>query len=67
MDDKCRRVKKWQGGDMKLRWVASGLLYAEAQFRRVKGFREIPKLIAAMQAAAPPAKAQTLAAARKVG
>lgn len=67
VDDKCRRVKKWQGGDMKLRWVASGLLYAEAQFRRVKGFREIPKLIAAMQAAAPPAKAQTLAAARKVG
>lgn len=35
VEEKCGRAKKWQGGDMKLRWVASGLLFAEEQFRKV--------------------------------
>jgi hypothetical protein len=26
----CRHVKRWQGGDQHLRWVASGLLWAES-------------------------------------
>jgi len=50
VEEKCGPVKKWQGGDMRLRWVASGLLFAEEQFRKVKGYREIPQLVAAMQA-----------------
>ena len=53
-EEKCGQVKKWQGGDMKFRWVASGLLFAEGHFRRVKGYRAIPQFIAAIQAAAPP-------------
>jgi putative transposase len=67
VEDKCGRVKKWQGGDMKLRWVASGLLFAEGRFRKVKGYREIPQLITALHAARSPAKLATVALARKVG
>ncbi len=67
VEDKCRRVKKWQGGDMKLRWVASGLLFAEEQFRRVKGYRDIPQLAAAIKALANEGKLPVVAAARRVG
>lgn len=67
VEDKCRRVKKWQGGDMKLRWVASGLLFAEEQFRRVKGYRDIPQLVAAIKALANGGKLPVVAAARRVG
>jgi len=67
VEDKCRRVKKWQGGDMKLRWVASGLLFAEEQFRRGKGYRDIPQLVAAMKALASGGKLPVVAAARRVG
>ena len=43
------RVKKWNGGDMVQRWAVAALLRAERKFKRVKGYREIPKLIAALQ------------------
>jgi hypothetical protein len=35
---------------MKLRWCAAGLLKVEQKFRRIKGYRDIPKLIAALEA-----------------
>ena len=41
------RVKRWRGGDMRLRWTAAGLLGAEKQFRRIRGCRLMPKLLAA--------------------
>lgn len=41
----CRNVKRWQGGDQYLRWVASGLLWAESRWNRVHGHREIPILV----------------------
>ena len=44
------RVKHWQDGAMRQRWCASGLLKAEQRFRRVKGYKDIPKLIAALDA-----------------
>ncbi|MEX0705743.1 MAG: IS256 family transposase [Nitriliruptoraceae bacterium] len=47
----ARRVKHWQHGEMALRWTAAGMLAAEAQFRRVKGFRQLPALLAALQEA----------------
>jgi putative transposase len=34
---------------MALRWCAAGMLEAQSQFRRVKGYKEIPILIAAME------------------
>jgi transposase-like protein len=43
------RVKRWRGGDMVQRWAAAALLRAERKFRRVQGYREIPKLIAVLQ------------------
>jgi hypothetical protein len=36
---------------MALRWAAAGMLAAEAQFRRVKGYRELPALAAALEQA----------------
>ena len=41
----CRNVKRWQGGDQYLRWVASGLLWAESRWNRLHGYREIPILV----------------------
>lgn len=46
----CRNVKRWQGGDQRERWVGSGLLVAEKQFRRVKGYRQIPALMKEFEA-----------------
>lgn len=43
------RVKRWRGGDMAQRWAAAALLRAEKKFRRVKGYKEIPKLAAVLQ------------------
>jgi len=41
----CKNVKRWHGGDQRERWVGSGLLVAEKQFRRVQGHKHIPALI----------------------
>lgn len=43
-----RNVKRWSNGDMALRWMAAALREAEKQFRRVKGYQEIPALISAL-------------------
>ena len=44
----CRNVKRWRPGDQIERWVGSGLLVAERQFRKVRGYREIPQLLASL-------------------
>lgn len=44
----CRNVKRWRPGDQIERWVGSGLLVAERQFRKLRGYREIPQLLAAL-------------------
>jgi transposase-like protein len=41
----CKNVKRWHGSDQRERWVGSGLLAAEKQFRRVQGHKQIPALI----------------------
>ena len=41
----CKNVKLWHGGDQRERWVGSGLLVAEAQFRRITGYKLIPVLM----------------------
>ena len=48
----CRNVKRWHGGDQRERWVGSGLLVAEKQFRRIIGHKQIPALIRELEAAA---------------
>jgi putative transposase len=44
----CRNVKRWRAGDQIERWVGSGLLVAERQFRKVIGFRQIPLLLSSL-------------------
>jgi transposase-like protein len=44
----CRNVKRWRDGDHIERWVGSGLLVAERQFRKVIGYRQIPLLLSSM-------------------
>ena len=45
-------VKNWKDGSMKKRWVAVGMLEAERNFRRVRGCKEMPTLVAALRRAA---------------
>src|SRR6266516_3526206 len=49
----CRNVKRWHGGDQRERWVGSGLLVAEKQFRRVQGYKQIPHLIRELESLTP--------------
>jgi putative transposase len=49
----CRNVKRWHGGDQRERWVGSGLLVAEDQFRRITGYKQIPTLIRELEATTP--------------
>jgi putative transposase len=44
-----RNVKRWQSGDMALRWTAAGMLEAEQQFRRIIGYRDLAKLAIAIE------------------
>ena len=45
----ARNVKRWQSGDMALRWTAAGMLEAERQFRRIIGYRDLAKLATAVE------------------
>jgi hypothetical protein len=48
VEDHCRRVKRWRAGDHLQRWVASALLKVESRFRRLKGHKEMPTLLSAL-------------------
>lgn len=48
------RVKNWHDGTMKKRWIAAGMLEAERSFRRVRGYKHMPKLVAAITRATNP-------------
>jgi len=52
----CRNVKRWHGGDQRERWVGSGLLVAEKQFRRVRGYKQIPALLRVLETLKPSRK-----------
>jgi putative transposase len=49
----CKNVKRWHGGDQRERWVGSGLMVAEKQFRRITGYKLIPVLIKELEALTP--------------
>ena len=44
-----RNVKRWQARDMRKRWTAAGMLGAEQQFRRIIGYRDLAKLVIAIE------------------
>jgi transposase-like protein len=54
-----RNVKRWQDGDMRKRWTAAGMLVAEQQFRRIIGYRDLAKLVIAIERHADRAKLTT--------
>ncbi len=43
-----RNVKRWRDGKMIKRWVAAGMLNAERSFRRARGAKDMPTLLAAL-------------------
>jgi hypothetical protein len=49
----CVNVKRWHGGDQRERWVASGLLVAEKQFRRIQGYKQISVLLRELENSVP--------------
>jgi transposase-like protein len=49
-----RNVTRWRDGQMVLRWTAAGMLNAERSFRRIKGYKQIPQLVAALKRHAHP-------------
>ena len=50
----CKNVKRWHDGDQRERWVGSGLLVAQQQFRRVIGYKQIPLLMRELETLRPP-------------
>ena len=42
-------MKRWQYGDMCPRWTAAGMLEAEQQFRKIIGYRDLAKLVIAVE------------------
>ena len=49
-----RNVTRWRDGQMVLRWTAAGMLNAERSFRRIKGYKQMPQLVAALERHAHP-------------
>src|ERR1700757_3030603 len=49
-----RNVTRWRDGQMMLRWTAAGMLNAERSFRRIKGYKQMPQLVAALRRHAHP-------------
>jgi transposase-like protein len=43
------KVDRWRNSDQKQRWVASALLEIEPRLRRIKGYRHLPLLRAALE------------------
>jgi transposase-like protein len=49
-----RNVTHWKDGEMVLRWTAAGMLNAARSFRRIKGYKQMPQLVAALHRHAHP-------------
>jgi hypothetical protein len=56
-----RNVKRWQNGEMCLRWTAAGMLEAERQFRKIIGYRHLARLAVAVERDVTRARAQASA------
>jgi transposase-like protein len=53
----CRNVKRWRDAKMALRWTAAGMLEAAKGFRRLKAYKQLPILKAALEKHRAPADA----------
>lgn len=45
-----RNVKRWKDGQMTLRWIAGALSDAKGRFRKLRGYRDMRTLLAALKA-----------------
>ena len=45
----CRNVKRWRNAGMALRWIAAGMQEAGRGMRRLRAFRQLPHLKAALE------------------
>jgi transposase-like protein len=45
-----RNVKRWRNGKMIIRWMTAAVCEAAKGFRRVKGCKDLPALVAALRA-----------------
>ncbi len=43
-----RNVKRWRGGSMLIRWASSAVLDASSRFRRVRDYRQMRRLVQAL-------------------
>lgn len=50
-----RNVKRWRDGQMVLRWIGTALHEASGGFRAVRGFRDLKRLVAALEQHVQPA------------
>ena len=53
-----RNVKRWSSGEMALRWTAAGMIEAEAQFKRIMGYRDLAALAVAIERDLAPKRVQ---------
>jgi hypothetical protein len=44
-----RNVKRWSNNNQIQRWVATSLLQSESKFRRIRGYKSMSVLIAALE------------------
>ncbi len=57
-----RNVKRWRDAAMARRWTAAGMLVAEGKFRRIKGYKDMPLLLAALARHPAPQPTETVGA-----
>ena len=55
-----RNVQRWRNAEMALRWTAASLLEAQKTFRRLKAYRQLPVLDAALREAVRKAGAKSV-------
>ena len=58
-----RNVTRWRDGQMVMRWTAAGMVNAQHSFRRVKGYKQMNNLVAALRRHAHPRDANSVGAA----
>ena len=62
VDRVCGRVKRWRRGDHRERWVGASLWLMEKHFWRLKGYKDLPKLLDQLAKLSTPPPAQARAA-----
>lgn len=49
VEERCAKVDRWRNSNQRQRWLATALLDIEPRLRKVKGYRQLPRLRAALQ------------------